>query len=358
MDKLINSVIEKFIAAKRLVICPNSEQMTRPYVRPESGAKTSRQAPTHFTQQDLDTSMHRLSRPAPKYAAPNVIRPESSQGYALEFFRSNPDVSVDKRSPAEKLEEIQSLLQGDLQDQERFTLLAQRKSLAFLAFGENSREALQSLAAIARFYNAQNRPESALRHLAKAQEIADGLDPGPESERVAFAVETADAHLQSKRTNRQDAAKHVSAAESALEPFANVAIEDTELAYRRDLLLARVKVRRRQFAQAFEMYDRAVQSFSVLNEGVPTGETASLWIEIAEAAEKAKDDARAGKMYRRAHRTFLALNMPEAARMIEDKVPPGADEPGDSDLESEPLTHSETASGTEIRDGGLEDDPQ
>jgi hypothetical protein len=156
-----------------------------------------------------------------------------------------------------------------------------------------------------------------------------GIGDGPETERFALAVESADAHLQSKSGNRQEASKHVRAADAAVAPFANVAIEDIGLAYRRDLILARVRSRQRSFPDAFAMYDRAAESLAALNGSQATGETASLWMEAAAAAEAAKDDTRAGRFYGRAYRTFIALNMTESAQMIEGKVGPGDDsDPG------------------------------
>jgi hypothetical protein len=77
------------------------------------------------------------------------------------------------------------------------------------------------------------------------------------------------------------------------------------------------------------MYGRAAESLAALGGGEPTADTATLWMEAAAAAEAAKDDTRAGRFYGRAYRTFIALNMPESAQMIEDKVPPGGEsEPG------------------------------
>jgi tetratricopeptide (TPR) repeat protein len=253
-----------------------------------------------------------------------------------EVMRLNSSKTTPTFPSTNELEEVQSLLQSELKDQERFTLLAQQKSLAFIVFGENSREALHTLYSLSRFYNLQNRPESALRHLAKAQQISDGLEPGPESDRIALAIELADAHLQSQRTTKQDRNKHLNATESALEPFVKVMIEDPHLAFCRDLLVARMAARKRNFEVAFQSYDRAVEALSMFNEGVVTAETANLWLEGAAVAEKAKDDSKAGKMYRKAYQTFLTLNIDEAARMIEQKL--GADvrvEEGVADVEKQ-----------------------
>jgi hypothetical protein len=309
--------------------------MSRPYVRPDSSRKSARQVPTRLNQQELDNSCHRLSRIAQKYAAPQPSRPEPSQGYAVEFFRTNPDVPVDKRSPTDKLEEIESVLQGDLEDQERFNLLVQRKSLCFLAFGENSRESVRALSELARFYNSQNRPESALRHIAKAQQISDGLEPESGADGLALAIEIADANLQSKHASRQEGARQVNAADGALSPYADAVIEDPGLAYRRDLLLARIKARKRNFRDAFVMYENAVKSLGNLSGGVATATTASLYMEMGTTAEQAKDEQRAGLNFLKAYRTFVALKMPESAKMIESKLPANADAVSEEETESD-----------------------
>jgi tetratricopeptide (TPR) repeat protein len=277
-----------------------------------------RLATSRLTQQELDTSTQRLSQAAQKYGK-DGSKSESSESYAAGFFRDNPDVPLDKRAPTEKIEDIDSRLDGDLEDSDRFNLLVQRKSLCFLAFGENSPESLESLRFLGEFYNQQNRPESALRHLAKAQQIA-GTVSLSETEGLALAVELADAHLASKATTRQESKRQLSAAETALNPYVEVQSDNDRLSYKRDLLVARIRARSNKFDEALALFDRAVESLDKANAGEKTQVTAALYGEIGECAEAANDAKTAAKMYQKAHELFLELDMPESAALIEPKL--------------------------------------
>jgi outer membrane biosynthesis protein TonB len=109
--------------------------------------------------------------------------------------------------------------------------------------------------------------------------------------------------------------------------------------YRRDLLLGRIKARRRNFQDAFAFYEKAVESLAALNSGVSTPATASLYLEIGGVAEQAKDEEKAEEMYKKAYRVFMKLKMPDSAKMIEGKLPNGLDlesEGEESEKEPEP----------------------
>jgi hypothetical protein len=59
-------------------------------------------------------------------------------------------------------------------------------------------------------------------------------------------------------------------------------------------------------------------------------------MEMGGVAEQAKDAERAGKLYRKAYRTFISLNMPDSAKMLKGKLPQDADGgTDDSDLDPE-----------------------
>jgi hypothetical protein len=62
---------------------------------------------------------------------------------------------------------------------------------------------------LAGFYNSQNRPESALCHLAKAIQIYKSLDPDLETDDLALSIEPADGNLQRKQTTKQEDGKQV-----------------------------------------------------------------------------------------------------------------------------------------------------
>jgi tetratricopeptide (TPR) repeat protein len=273
---------------------------------------------SRLTQQEIDNSTHRLSQ-VPQRLGKDAGTSEASGSYAAGFFRDNPDVPLDKRAPTEKIEDIDSRLDGELEDSDRFNLLVQRKSLCFLAFGENSPESLESLRFLGEFYNQQNRPESALRHLAKAQQISSTVTLS-ETEGLALALELADAHLASKATSRQESKRQVSAAEAALNPYAEIEPENDRLCYKRDLLLGRIRARLNKYDEALPLFNRAIEALDRANAGEKTQVTAALYGEIGECAEAANDQKTAGRMYRTAHQIFLELEMPEAAGLIEPKL--------------------------------------
>jgi tetratricopeptide (TPR) repeat protein len=306
--------------------------------RPDSGRQSSRPTTGHLSQQELDSSAHRLSQVPQKFAA-RAVKAEPAESYAVTFYRDNPDVQVDKRSPTEKLEEIDSQLRNrELADNERFNFLIQKKSLCFLAFGENSAESLEALQSLGAFYNEQHRPESALRHLTKAQQIIKTVELS-EADGLALAVEVADAHLASKATSRQDISRQLGAAETALAQFTDTKSDNHLVSYKRDLLLARIRARRNKYDEAMPLFERAIRSLDEANSGEKTQTTAALYGEIGEWAEAAKDTETAGKMYSQAYQIFLALDMPESAALIRGKLP------GDFRSDSESKRSSSSARG-------------
>jgi tetratricopeptide (TPR) repeat protein len=268
--------------------------------------------PSRVTSQD--TSAQRLSRTVPKHAS--RARPDTPESYAVEFFKENP---LDKREPREKLEEIESKLSEDLDENERFHLLIQLKTLRYLTFGENSVESVDAMRQIGEFYNSQHRPEGALRHLVRAQELAQGVDL-PDTERLTLAVALADALLSVTPTTRQEEHKNLSAADMALNPMATFEPEDQLLGYRRDLMSARLKGRKGRLTEAMIQYEKAAKTLDVLNEGEVTEMTAELFREMARTAEQGGDPAAALRLYRRAHSIFRELGLLDAAEAIEPKL--------------------------------------
>ena len=289
-------------------------------MRQTRAGSTSRQASqmsgTRLSQRELDNSCHRLSRVPQKFAPP---KQETQESFAVSYFNNNPEIPLDKRAPTEKLEEIDAKLTGDLEDTERFNLLVQKKSLSFLAYGENSPESFHALCQLGEFYNQQNRPESALRHLARAQQISKTVEITDE-EGLAMAVEVADAYLTSRANTRQESSKNLNAAEAALRPYDDVDTDDKMVKYKRDLLNARIKGRRGKFDDALDKYEDAVKSLDKANDGETNSATAALFAEMGECAEAGKDKKKAKKWYQKAYQTFLDLDMAESARMIEPKL--------------------------------------
>jgi tetratricopeptide (TPR) repeat protein len=312
--------------------------------RADSSRKASCQSPGRIAQQDPDTSGDRFSLASTQRMSQADPFKPAVQGYADHFFRSNPDIPIDTRSPTDKLEAIEARLQGPLSHQDRFNLLIQRKCLTFLAFGRESLEGLRAVRDLAHFYNAQTRPQSSLRHLDAAKKISESIEM-PDPERLILAVEIADANLMSKGKTKQESARFPKVAETELIPFSSVQVDDASLAYRRDRLLARICAGNGDFAEAFVHFNRALETLDAANEGVPTEGTTALYIEIARIAELTNDQKRARNMYRRAYQTFRDLNMTESANMVRHQ------------LLRFPMAESETTEGTEsTRSEGVESD--
>ncbi|OHT04045.1 hypothetical protein TRFO_28546 [Tritrichomonas foetus] len=298
----------------------SSRNQTRSDLSRSSQRKTISTA--KMTQRDMDSSAHRLARIPNKFTVPKAAKIEQPESYAISYFNNNPDVQLDKRSPIEKLEEINQRLDGEeLDDNDRFNFLVQRKSLSFLAYGENSPECFEALRDLGNFYNRQNRPESALRHLSKAQQITRSIEVSDEDS-LSLAIELSEAHLSSKATTKAENNKQLNNAESALNPYIEIEVEDKTLAYKRDLLLARIKARRNKYDDALKLYEKSIDSLDVANDGRKNAGTAALYLEIGECAENANDMKTSNKMYKKAYDTFIELNMTDSAKLVEGKIPP------------------------------------
>lgn len=307
--------------------------------RPKSSQRKTITA-TKLTQRDVDSSSHRLSRVPNKYTVPKAAKSEQPESYAISFFNNNPDIQLDKRSPTEKLEEINSRIHDEeLDENERFNYLVQRKSLSFLAYGENSVECFEALRDLGIFYNRQNRPESALRHLLKAQQIINNIEISDE-DGISLAIALSEAYLSSKASTKAENTKQLNNAEITLSPYIDADVEDKMLAYKRDLLLARIKSRRNKYDEALINYDRAIDSLNNAHEGRKVTTTAGLFIEIGECAENQNDMKTAIKMYKRAYDTFIELNMPDSAKLIENRIPPNYDENANENIEEEEETET------------------
>ena len=273
------------------------------------------------SRSQINASSHRLSRVPQRYSTSRAAKQESSESFAASFFANNPDVPIDTRPPIDKIDEIDTKLQsGPLDDNEKFNLLVQKKSLCFLAFGENSPESVSALTAIGAFYNQQKRPESAMRHLSKAQILAKTVDLEPE-EAMNLAVEFAESNLAMKTSTKQENAKYRNAAMNALQPFLDVNADDKFLIYRRDLLIARATARSNHYDETKASYKKAKRSLQEANDGKKTQDTASIYSEMAEVAQKANQQDDSDKYYTKAYQTLTELHMYDSARIIENKCP-------------------------------------
>jgi tetratricopeptide (TPR) repeat protein len=272
------------------------------------GSRNAKRSPTQ------DGPSPRLSQTLPKQS--HRSRPDTAESYAVEYFRTNP---LDKREPREKLAEVEERLSEDIDENDRFHLLIQQKSLCYLAFGETSAESVEAMRQLGHFYNEQRRPECALRHLAQAQELAQGVDL-TDVERLTLAVAYADALLSVTPATRQEEHKNLSAADMALNPLSNFDPDDQLLAYRRDLVSARLKGRKGRLTESMIQYERAAKTLDILNKGDTTEMTAQLYQEMARTAENGNDGATALRLYRRAYSIFRELGFTDEADVLEQKI--------------------------------------
>jgi tetratricopeptide (TPR) repeat protein len=272
-----------------------------------------------------DASSPRLAQSLPKQS--NRSRPDTPESYAVEFFKSNP---IDKREPREKLEELEARLSEDLEENDRFHLLIQQRSLCYLAYGETSAEYVEAARQLGHFYNEQHRPECALRHLSQAQDLSQGIDL-TETERLTLAVALADALLSVTPATRQEEHKNLSAADTALNPFTNFEPEDPLLGYRRDLVSARLKGRKGRLTASMMQYEKAAKTLDVLNKGETTEMTAQLYQEMAKTAENGNDTATALRLYRRAYSIFRELGFADEADALQPKLQPDLETDSEND---------------------------
>lgn len=273
-----------------------------------------------MSSREISDSAQRLSRAPQKYSSLRPTKTTGQDSFAASYFSNNPDHIPDKRSPQEKLDEIQIRLDNHgIDDNERFNLLIQRKSLCMLAHGENSQESLQALIDLGKFYNDQNRPESALRNLSKALSISKSIDVDSDSG-LALAIELATANLDSKALNKTEQSRQLANAEAIMKPYQDIESDDKILLYRRDLVMARMCTHRQNYKSAMERYQSAWDNLDQANNGSPTPETATLFDEMGDAATKMGDKKKANDYYQNAYETFCSLDMQESAELIAKKL--------------------------------------
>jgi hypothetical protein len=186
----------------------------------------------------MDSACHRLSRVPQKFTPGRAIQNEKQDLYAVGYFKCNPD-RKDTTAPERKLVTYEERLNGDLSSSERFVLLVQQKVARYIVYGETSAEALRSHAAIGSYYNQNNRPESALRHLTRARQLEETNKVDP-VESLQIALDMSESYLAMKTTGKCQAAQNVNQASQTISPHELTEVSDPRLGYRRDLVLAHI----------------------------------------------------------------------------------------------------------------------
>ena len=277
----------------------------------EQSKRPARQ--TNFEQQ---STIHRLSRFPDRFNAkpklPSSEDPSDPTPFATSYFRANPD-AADLSTPEEKLESLTKLLESDgLSTSDKFTALAQQKTMRYLIYGDDSIEMLRSYAAIGVFYNENKRYESAIRNLEMAHKMEE-QHPLEEADSFLIALETAEAHLAIKKEQQ----KHVSQAESVLQPFDDYEVEDAALKIRYDLAKARILEFRREYDEAEKKYKEAIDKVDQSN---PDETLAKLYVEVADACINADDLESAEGYLEKAKDMFKDLKYNDEAEMLENQL--------------------------------------
>jgi hypothetical protein len=247
-------------------------------------------------------------------------QPEKIETYADIYFRENPNAVIDLDPPEIKIQKLNKRLESfDLEVAEKFHILMQIKSAVYILYGENSVEALMIHAKLGRLYNESHRPQSALRHLQKSQELLKTYSID-KNELIAIAVETSEAHLALRSDNRQDSQLHIKQALDLLAPYMNEEIDDADLRYRRNLVNARAFAADKKYNEALEQYQLARRAIEGQDSKGST--IANLYTEISKFAESTGNIEKATEYAGLAFELFLKLGMKGSAKYIQSKVAP------------------------------------
>ncbi|KAH0786148.1 hypothetical protein GPJ56_009825 [Histomonas meleagridis] len=291
------------------------------------------QRTNRLNQKEIDSSCYRLSRASPKYST--SIKSNQNESFAETYYSNN---QVDTRPPEEKLEEINDKLQDkDLDDDEKFILLVQKRSLCQMAYGDNSAEAIRAGTELGAFYNESGKPESGLRNLNKAHQSAKiTKDELTDEDKFKLAVEIAHSNIYAKAQNKQEKSKGIHSADSILSPYSETESEDKVLSYRRYLYLAKIKYYKRKYTESVDFYEKALNGYQPppkkknkkhddneeeeKEEEKKSSDEPDLYVEAAMAAEKAGDEDKAHEFYKKAYDLYIDLEYEEKAEAIKDKA--------------------------------------
>ena len=293
-----------------------------------------------MNRKDMDTSSYRLSRVPQKFNISKAVKDEPAESYGAQYYSQNP---IDTRPLPEKLEDVESRLEdGELENDEKFSLLVQRKSLCTMIYGENSPEAVNSSADLGAFYNSLEKYESALRNLSKANAAAQQTELD-EADGFKLALELADATLNSKQGSKQERHKQIIIADKALSQYAEFEPGTPTNAFRKDICFARIRAYRQKFEQAIQYYDRALDEYQAYKDEQDQDEDETrkenrensdedeekaqdiiepnLYVEAAQIAEKGKDKDKMDQWYRKAYDLYVDRGFVHEAKRIECKLP-------------------------------------
>lgn len=323
--------------------------------------QAQQQAPQKkMNRKDMDSACYRLSRVPQKYSMTKAVKSENSDSFAVTYYQSNP---VDTRTMQEKLEEIESKINdSNMEEDEKFTLLVQRKALNTMIYGENSPESIRAATDFGSFYNSLEKPESALRNLSKAYAASRQVELS-EEDAFLLAVELADASLNAKQPSKEKH-KQIVVADNALTPFAEREEGTAQILFRKDLCLARIRAYRQKFEESISYYEKSLSEYASFKEAEKQDENENkenneektedqqeqqeqqeqqqenqeqqnteeeddkdrdivepnLYVEAASIAERAGNEEKANEWFKTAYDMYLDRGYKKAAARIEDKI--------------------------------------
>lgn len=278
--------------------------------RPQSARKT-RSPRIDDSPISSRQSMRQTSRVSQKRTYDN--------NFAARYFNENPDRVPDKSPPGDKIKSIRRDLEDPMiNDNDKFNSLIRLKALTTLHYGENSPQMVDMLIELSTFYNEQNRPESALRNLKKAETITQNLELDEET-LLKLAVEISTAYLDAKAESPSEKSRHVRQATASIKPFMETPTSDEYLKYKRNLVLSRIEARRDNYENAVRSYNQTVSSLKAARGKCP--ELANLYQEMAVLAREKEDEDGTRKYAQKAYDIFNDLLMPESAQAVRNDFP-------------------------------------
>lgn len=257
--------------------------------------KTSR-----INQRELDSSCYRLSRVPQKFA---LSKPDTTTSYAAQYYQNNPNAQIDTTPPKEKLENIQKRLTengDDVDNDERFDLLVQQKTLAFLVYGENSVEAAKALNDIAQYYNDQGHSSGAQRHSQKSKQISRSY------------IENAENVIKNyKSIPKADQENKVNEAEKNIKQLLDVKIDDKSLVFRRSFVYAELLYKQKNYEECLKYYDQSNTDLVDANKGEETEQNAQIYLTKAQICKEMKENDKMKDEVKKAMEIYDKLKMEE-----------------------------------------------
>ena len=255
-----------------------------------------------ISQEEVDSSAHRLSRVPDRFGMFRSLEVESQESFCSGFFKSNPG-ALDMRSPAQKLKELQEKLKK-CNKETRFPILMQIKSVQYMMHSEDSVESLRAHVELGKYYNDIHKPPSAIRHFEKAKQLSKAHEI-EERETVAITIELAYAYASLKDEKRIQTLKNANTAGALLSPYQDKDIGDPRLKLLLNIANARIAHAKRKYQAALDMFDRVMGN---LTKGDDKAELAQVYLERGECYEGLKNIKQAKEEYKKSYELFAKLD--------------------------------------------------